>query len=153
MANKTTVSNPYTFNINSNILFSTTINAVLPAKETILYEIDDSITSGARFINLTIPSGVNVVKVYCFADIIESDSGVFSSASVASYINDKFNKSWAVAEVESNGQDDITKYVGVTPGKTYRLETWCFVGNIGSAYLSISYSSTINAHAVDVEDY
>lgn len=153
MANKTTVSNPYNFNVNRNTSFSTTINAVLPDKETVLYETDDSITSGARFINLTIPSGVNVVKVYCFADIIESDSGVFSSATVASYINDKFNKSWAVAEVESNGQDDITKYVGVTPGKTYRLEVWCFVGNTGSAYLSISYSSTINAHTVDVEDY
>lgn len=153
MANKTTVSNPYNFNINRNTSFSTTINAVLPDKETVLYEADDSIVSSNRFINLTIPSGVNVVKVYCFADITESDSGVFSSASVASYINDKFNKSWAVAEVESNDQDDITKYVGVTPGKTYRLEVWCFVGNTGSAYLSISYSSTINAHAVDVEDY
>lgn len=153
MANKTIVSNPYNFNANRNTSFSTTINAVLPDKETILYEADDSIVYNNRFINLTIPSGVNVVKVYCFADIIESDSGVFSSAAVASYINDKFNKSWAVAEVESNGQDDITKYVGVTPGKTYRLEVWCFVGNTGSAYLSISYSSTINAHAVDVEDY
>ena len=153
MANKTTVSNPYNFNINRNLRFSTTINAVLPAKETILYELNQSIMHAARFINLTIPSGVNVVKVYCFADIIESDSGVFSSAYVASYINDKFNKSWAVVVVESNDQDDVTKYVGVTPGKTYRLETWCFVGNIGSAYLSISYSSTINAHAVDVEDY
>lgn len=153
MANKTIVSNPYNFNANRNTSFSTTINAVLPDKETVLYEANDSIVSSNRFINLTIPSGVNVVKVYCFADITESDSGVFSSASVASYINDKFNKSWAVAEVESNGQDDITKYVGVTPGKTYRLEVWCFVGNTGSAYLSISYSSTINVHAVDVEDY
>lgn len=153
MANKTTVSNPYNFNIVSNTSFSTTINAVLPDKETVLYEADDSVTSGSRFINLTIPSGVNVVEVYCFADITESDSGVFSSASVASYINDKFNKSWAVAEVESNGQDDITKYVGVTPGKTYKLSVECFVGNTGSAYLSISYSSTINVHAVDVEDY
>ena len=153
MANTTTVSNPYNFNINNNTRFDATINAVLPDKETILYEADDSISFAERFINLTIPSGVNVVKVYCFADIVESDSGVFSSASVASYINDKFNKSWAVAEVEMNGQDEVTKYIGVTPGKTYRLEIWCFVGNTGSAYLSISYSSKINTHAVDVEDY
>lgn len=153
MANKTTVSNPYTFNINSNASFSTTINAVLPDKETILYEADDSIPFADQFINLTIPRGVNVVKIYCFAEIIESGPGIASSASVTSYINDKFNKSWAVAEVEGDGQDNVTKYIGVTPGKTYRLEILCFVGNIGGAYLSISYSNEINAHAVDVEDY
>lgn len=153
MANVTTVSNPYNFNINSNTRFSTIINAVLPDKETILYEADDSVPSANRFVNITIPSGVKVVKVFCFAEIIEADTGIYSSASVASYINDKFNKSWALAEVESNGQNDITKYIGVTPGKTYKIEAWCFVGNTGSAYVSISYSSKINTHAVDVEDY
>lgn len=153
MANKTTVSNPYTFNINSNASFSTTINAILPDKETILCEADDSISSPERFINLTIPSGVNVVKVYCFADIVESDPGVVSSAYVLSYINDSYNKTWADVDVEMNDTQDITKYVGVTPGKTYKLRVGCFVGNIGSAYLSISYSNEINAHAVDVEDY
>ena len=150
MANKTIVSNPYNFNINGNALFSTTINAVLPDKETVFYE---AFSYNDDWINLVIPSGIKVVKVYCFADITESNSGVFSSASVASYINDKFNKSWAVAEVEMNGQDEVTKYIGVTPGKTYRLEIWCFVGNTGNAYLSISYSSKINTHTVDVEDY
>lgn len=72
MTNKTIVSNLYTFNIDSNILFSTTINAVLPDKETILYEARFK----REFINLTIPRGVNVVKVYCFAEIIESDPGI-----------------------------------------------------------------------------
>ena len=151
MANKTTVSNPYNFNINRNASFSTTINAVLPDKETVLYEADESLN--VKFINLTIPSGVNVVKVYCFAEIVESDSGIYSSAYVLSYINDSYNKTWASVEVEMSDAQDITKYVGVTPGKTYELRVGCFVGNIGSAYLSISYSNEINAHAVDVEDY
>lgn len=78
MANKTTVSNPYTFNIDNNVSFSTTINAVLPDKETILYEADEWLN--IKFINLTIPRGVNVVKVYYFAEIIESDPGITSSA-------------------------------------------------------------------------
>lgn len=78
MANKTIVSNPYTFNINSNILFSTTINTVFPDKKTILYEADEWLN--IKFINLTIPSGVNVVKVYYFAEIIELDPGITSSA-------------------------------------------------------------------------
>lgn len=151
MANKTTVSNPYNFNINRNTSFSTTINAVLPDKETTLYEADESLNT--KFINLTIPSGVNVVKVYCFADIVEGETGITSSAYVLSYINDSYNKTWADVEVEMSDTQDITKYVGVTPGKTYKLRVGCFVGNIGSAYLSISYSSTINVHAVDVEDY
>lgn len=153
MANTTTVSNPYSFNINSNTTFSTTVNSALPDEETILYEVDDSVSAANRFVNITIPTGVKVVKVFCFAEIIEADTGIYSSASVASYINDKFNKSWALAEVESNGQNDTTKYVGVSPGKTYKIEAWCFVGNTGSAYVSISYSSKINTHAIDVEDY
>ena len=39
------------------------------------------------------------------------------------------------------------------PGKIYKLKAHCSVDNIGNAYLSISYSSKINTHAVDVADY
>lgn len=149
MANKTTVSNPYNFNINRNTSFSTTINAVLPDKETVLYETGDYVR---KFIDLVIPSGVKVVKVYCVAEIIEQDDGLSAEASVKSYINDKFNKVWAVAGIDGTGSDEATKYVGVTPGKTYRLLIFC-ASDLGGAELNISYSSTINAHAVDVEDY
>ena len=150
MANTTTVSNPYNFNINSNTRFSTIINAVLPDEETILYKAENYIN---KFINLTIPSGVNVVKVDCYVDIIESPEGMYATAYVYSYINDKYNKTWAVTEVEMNGTEEITKYVGVTSGKTYKLKIHCSTDNIGSANLSISYSSKINTHAIDVEDY
>lgn len=121
----------------------------MPAKETILYEASDYTS---EFIDLSIPSGVKVVKVYCFVEIIEQDDSFSAEASVKSYINGKFNKLWGVAEIYGNGTDEITKHVGVTPGKTYRLSVLCTTA-LGSAYLSISYSSTINAHAVDVEDY
>lgn len=149
MANKTTVSNPYTFNIDSNASFSTTINAVLPDKETILYEASDYTS---EFIALSIPSGVKVVKVYCNAELIEVDDNLVAEAHVHSYVNDKVNKVWAVAGINGIGMDEITRYVGVTPGKTYRLSVYCS-SELGSAYLSISYSNEINAHAVDVEDY
>lgn len=78
MANKTIVSNPYNFNIDNNVSFSTTINTVLPDKKTILYEADEWLN--IKFINLTTPRGFNVVKVYYFAEIIESDPGITSSA-------------------------------------------------------------------------
>lgn len=149
MANIITVSNPYNFNINRNTSFSTIINAVLPDKETVLYEASN-FTS--KFIDLVIPSGVKVVKVYCFAYIIEQEAGSYATAGVTSYVNGKYNKTWCFAEVEMNGTYEKTKYVGVTPGKTYRLSVLC-TSALGSADLSISYSSTINAHAVDVEDY
>lgn len=149
MANKTTVSNPYTFNIDSDVSFSTTINAVLPDKETILYEASDYTS---EFIDLSIPSGVKVVKVYCNAEIIEIDDNLVAEAHVHSYVNDKVNKVWAVAGINGIGMDEITRYVGVTPGKTYRLSVYCS-SELGSAYLSISYSNEINAHAVDAEDY
>lgn len=149
MANKTTVSNPYNFNINRNTSFSTTINAVLPDKETVLYEASNYTN---EFIDLVIPGGVKVVKVYCFAEIIEQDDNFGAEASIRSYVNDKFNKVWALAGVDGNGTDEVTKYVGVTSGKPYRLSVLC-TSDLGSAYVSISYSSAINVHAVDVEDY
>lgn len=149
MANKTTVSNPYTFNIDSDVSFSTTINAVLPDKETILYEASDYTS---EFIDLSIPSGVKVVKVYCNAEVIEIDDNLVAEAHVHSYVNDKVNKVWAVARINGIGMDEITRYVGVTPGKTYRLSVYCS-SELGTAYLSISYSNEINAHAVDAEDY
>ena len=148
MANKTIVSNPYTFNIDSNILFSTTINAVLPDKETILYEARFK----REFINLTIPRGVNVVKVYCYAQIGKQDEDFVTENGVCSYVNDKVNKVWAGAGINGIGVDEMTRYVGVTSGKTYRLSVYC-TSDFGSAYLSNSYSNKINAHAVDVEDY
>lgn len=151
MANTTTVSNPYNFNVYSNTTFSATINAVLPDKETILFKMNAGNPNG--FINLTIPSGTKVVKVYCYAAISGADDSEVSDASVFSYINDKYNKTWAAAEITEDGTDEITRYVGVTPGKIYELLVSCNIGNVGSAYLSISYSSEINAHAVDVEDY
>lgn len=147
MANKTTVSNPYNFNINRNTSFSTTINAVLPDKETVLYEASDYTDD---LLDLVIPSGVKVVKVYCHAELIEQDSELSAAAGVSSYLNGKW-KSWGYVEV-SYDVGFITKYVGVTPGKTYRLSVLCR-SDLGSAHLYISYSSTINAHAVDVEDY
>lgn len=149
MANKTTVSNPYTFNIDSDVSFSTTINAVLPDKETILYKASDYTS---KFIDLSIPSGVKVVKVYCEAEIIDTDDSLVAEAHVHSYVNDKVNKVWAVAGVIGIDINEITRYVGVTPGKTYRLSVYCS-SESGSAYLSISYSNKINAHAVDAEDY
>lgn len=149
MANKTIVSNPYNFNINSNVSFSTTINAVLPDKETILYEAYDYTY---EFIDLVIPSGVKVVEVWCFAEIIESDDNFYATAGVTSYLNDKYNKTWGYVEVRANDSDSVIKYVGVTPGKTYRLSVACS-SDLGSAHVMISYSNEINAHAVDVEDY
>ena len=146
------VSNPYNFNINNNTRFDATINAALPDEETILYKTDSSYVK--QFINLTIPSGVNVVKAYCYAEIVDSDYDAVSYAIIASYINDnKYNKTWATADVDRDGTQYITQYVGVTPGKTYKVKVECDVGNIGDAYASISYSSKINTHAIDVADY
>ena len=80
------------------------------------------------------------------------DDNFVAEAHVHSYVNGKVNKVWAVAEINGIGMDEITRYVGVTPGKTYRLSVNCS-SELGSAYVSISYSNEINAHAVDAGDY
>lgn len=126
------------------------VDTEVPSTETILYKADDYTYS---YVNCTIPAGVTVVKVYCMAEIIESDAGLSSEASVRSYVGDKFNKLWAIAGISGNGTDEATRYVGVTPGKVYLLRISCGPGNIGNAEVRIFYSRVINAHAVDIEDY
>lgn len=126
------------------------VDTELPNTETTLYKADHYTHS---YINCTIPSGVKVVKVYCMAEIIEADSTQYGIAKVSSYINDKFNKEWCTAEVQASGTVETTKYIGVTPGKTYLLLISCGTDNNGDAHIRISYSSAINAHAVDIEDY
>ena len=162
-------SSPYVNVINwdrlSNIIHdiksgaSTTINLAvgyesestdLPNTETTLYEATNYTHS---YVNCNIPSGVNVVKVYCYAEIVEADSAYHNIAEVSSYIDNKFNKKWCTAEVHASDNMETIKYIGVTPGKTYLLLISCGQDAIGSAEVRISYSSVINAHAVDIEDY
>ena len=98
--------------------------------------------------SLTIPSGVKVLEVYLSIDsLIEGAEGVL-------YIsNNKSDKTWAdvTGWWEDGFPDDITNYVGVTPGKTYSLIISMDVDGSSSGY--IAYSPTINTYTPVVTDY
>lgn len=101
-----------------------------------------------RNYSLTIPSGVKVLEVYLSIDsLAEGVEGVI-------YItNNKSDKTWAEVPGwwEDGFPDDITNYVGVTPGKTYSLNIQIGIDGGSSGY--IAYSPEINNKTPDVYDY
>ena len=97
--------------------------------------------------SLTIPSGVKVLEVYLSIDSL--DEGAEGDLFI---INNKSNKGWAeVSGWWENGSDDITNYVGVTPGKTYSLIINMDVDGSSSGY--IAYSPEINNKTPTIYDY
>ncbi len=101
-----------------------------------------------RNYSLTIPSGVKVLEVYLSINsLAEGVEGVIYIA------NNKSDKTWAEVQGwwEDGFPDDITNYVGVTPGKTYSLNIQIDIDGDSSGY--IAYSPEINKKTPDVYDY
>lgn len=148
----TTVSNPYSFNIVNNTSFSSpTIQSNLPQTDTLLVDISNTYNNNYR---LTIPSGVNVI--YC-SGIVHASVDRYGECEAALIIKNNTNNKYWNNDIENGGSRNnvsasYQRYIGF-PGKIYKLKVHCSVDNIGNAYLSIFYSSKINTHAVDVEDY
>lgn len=101
-----------------------------------------------RNYSLTIPSGVKVLEVYLSIDSLDEGAEGFL------YItNNKNDNTWADVSGwwEDGFPDDITNYVGVTPGKTYSLIISMDVYGSSSGY--IAYSPTINNKTPTITDY
>lgn len=101
-----------------------------------------------RNYSLTIPSGVKVLEVYLSIDSLDE------GAEGLLYItNNKNGNTWADVSGwwEDVFPDDITNYVGVTPGKTYSLIINMDVYGSSSGY--IAYSPTINNKTPTITDY
>lgn len=102
---------------------------------------------------ITIPQGVKILKVYGESECLDYemisselkniDSGKFWCSPLATGTRDYY------------GQD--TKYVAVTPGKTYNLRYYLYNGGDGQngseTYIEISYSKSINEKVPDIIDY
>ena len=143
MANTTIVSNPYNFNIISNTAFSATIDAVLPSTPIELFykyvNLGEEDSLDYAF-TITIPHGVKVVEL-----IVETSS--YNDAYSEVY-NTKNSVNWVDYAVNE------TVYIGVSQGKTYNLSFYAWnIAESSTHVIRIKYSSEINAHAVDVEDY
>lgn len=113
--------------------------ASVPTTETVLFS-----SGGNQGINITIPDGVTVLKVYY--EIQGESIGEFAI----------YNTSNAVYWVHNSYEvsDGDTVYVGVTPGKTYPLFFDLTTSDgYGYANYTLSYSQAINQHATDTNDY
>lgn len=101
-----------------------------------------------RNYSLTIPSGVKVLEVYLSIDSLDE-----GAEGVLYITNNKSNKGWAEVSGwwEDGFPDDITNYVGVTPGKTYSLIISMDVYGSSSGY--IAYSPEINNKTPTIYDY
>lgn len=136
----TTVSNPYSFNIKNNTGFtSSDIAPILPDKETLLETIYEETKT------ITIPSGCKVVELWCTA---ESD-GFGNNAEI--FVENVYNnKYWCDMVGDAYCVSDVV-YVGVTPGKTYKLSVYSI--NAIDTSCRISYSKNINNKTPDITDY
>ncbi len=143
-ASSSIVSNPYSFSIKSNTMFSAVAQAALPTTDTILLKLNASSTNPT----ITIPDRVTVVKVdgncYTYNDNYEEEPPV------CALFNRSNNKNWLYSQGDGSTDSTIGRsYVGVTPNKSYNLG---FI-IINSGNIEISYSAEINTHTPDVKDY
>lgn len=139
------VSNPYTFNINNNCNFSATIEAqsTLPESETALTTMVASRKNVTYVADVEIPSGVQVVK-FAIGTIDPSGEILVGNLSSSDISWNDSNYAWTYDE---NTNEQYT-YVGVTPNKTY---TFTYEGY--NVYYALYYSSTINELEPEFTDY
>lgn len=143
------VENPMSLVITSDTTIGVTLEASVPTTETFLYnktiELSDTLLDE---ISVTIPNGVNVLYISSHA---ESSEGYDDYVSVE-IINLNNQKSWRYRQEGYNFFDQW--YVGVTPGKTYRLQIYLGAEyNLSGGYVKISYSQSINTKTPNTTDY
>lgn len=142
-----TISNPYTFNINNNCTFSATIEAesTLPDSETAIATLIASKTNVTYTATVVIPAGVQVVK-WAIGSIDPSGEGT-AGGFVSSSSGISWKDSVGAMTYDENANEQFT-YVGVTPNKTY---TFTYTGY--NIYYALYYSSTINEIETEFADY
>lgn len=160
-----TVSNPYSFNISKNTGFSCLIQVILPNDKQSLFSDSEYAAAGSsasieKTIELKIPNGVNVIYVEACANASSDDLKSINEGTI-SVTNIENNKKWA-SESNSVMYDDLVldvlNYIGVTPGKIYKLKIVMYAlaeldPGRSDVFLNISYSAFINQQAPTVTDY
>lgn len=123
----------------------------LPSEETILHTV--SLWSDSEYFSLTVPKGVKVLKVT--ANLSEDSGELWAATLLDSYDTSGSGdyKRWILVSVDYGGENQDTKYIGVTPLKTYNF-TASISWEVGAtATITISYSAAINQQTPTVKDY
>lgn len=150
----TTVTNPYTFNIRGNTSFSSSIEADIPDKTTLLGNNSSSNTDDtSTLVSVTIPKGVNVILVHGIGEYFVHLSGEQDSLDLDI---GRADASGHIVKLYSQGYGVSNSYVKVTPGKRYDIILYGTQTNYDNVVynlsLSIYYSKTINNTTPTVTD-
>lgn len=134
--------NPMSLVVTGNVTVGATLEASVPTTETILLYTEDA----NRTVTITVPAGVRVLKVT--GDVSHEHEGEVA-LDVYSVNSRKY---WL--SVFGYGSAVDTRYVGVTPNKSYtlKLSTDSETG-AESGSVVISYSQSINNQTPKVTDY
>lgn len=136
--------NPISVIITEDFTVGANLVANLPNVDTLLYETDDINYRGVKH-TIIVPAGVNVLKIV---------GSVYHENEGAVYLDvvSPSGKYWLSISDYEQGSD--TRYIGVTPEKTYILTMTCdSETGTESASVSIYYSQSINQHATTINDY
>lgn len=134
--------NPMSLVVTGNVTVGATLEASVPATETILLSTVDVNTT----VTITVPAGVKVLKVS--GDVYHEHEG-----EVALDVYSVNGKKYWLSVYDYEYASDIW-YVGVTPNKSYtlKLSTNSETGT-ESGGVTISYSQSINNQTPKVTDY
>lgn len=160
------VSNPYSFNISKNTGFSSSIQVILPNDNQSLFSDSNNAIGGGqpayiqKDIELKIPNEVNVIYIESDAEATSDDPDSHNNGNIF-ITNTENNKKWA-SESDSVLLDNLAlyvcNYIGVTPGKIYKLKINILAAAEldpcrSNVSLDIYYSALINQKTPDILDY
>ena len=134
--------NPMSLVVTGNVTVWATLEASVPTTETYLLDTYE----WYRQHIITVPAGVNVLKVY--ADVYHESDG-YVELDVYSVTGSKY---WLSIFGYENTAG--VKYVGVTPNKSYALSIVAgSESGTESCTVQVSYSQSINQQTPNVTDY
>lgn len=106
----------------------------------------------SNFVNITrvitIPNKVKVIKVSAYGEN-DNDIEHWEDRSIDMYITSN-SRTWYNGS--SNGSNDFSAYIGVTPNKQYTIRA-NVTGSSALMSLDIFYSPAVNNRTPDVYDY
>ena len=157
----TTVTNPYTFNIQGNCSFSASVESAVPETTTVLYyhDYNDGYVYTDKHFSITVPIGVTKLFAYSQGYQGAPYSGIRNANPEKTWVSaSDTNVSIEVTTPHNNQKRTVSgNIIQVTPGKTYNL--YASLGPVenpqvaGALMFGLWYSKAINnmtAHVVDL---
>lgn len=128
----------------------------LPDTDTILFQRND-VQEDPGTVEITIPEGCKVLEVTLIVNADAGDGNDPEGNTESEVVHVTNGKVWnsmslSVSQFEY-ATETRTQYVGVTAGKTYRVNVSGFISAGGYVHVTMKYSQSINNKTPNVTDY